>query len=363
MISLKKYLDGSDSLAEETAQAAPPSKAEARELLPVSIAAYRSALVEMGSCSQDACPATSEELKKSLGEIGERLGAALSRQIVTASEKDVRDELQGWGRRTSRHYREQTDEVKAILLTMARTASAVGERDQRCSEQISAVTTRLKAIANLEDLTQIRSSIEESASELKTSIDRITAESKAAIAQLQAEVSTYQTKLEAAEQIAWRDALTGVRSRLCAEGQIERCIEAGTDFCVAIVDIDGFKKVNDEHGHLIGDELLKQFAGELQSACRSTDLIGRWGGDEFIILLPGTITEAQAQADRLSEWVCGSYTLSANSGNTPTEPKKLRIDASIGLAEYHAGDTLKGLIERADAEMYQHKATARAAQK
>ena len=114
--------------------------------------------------------------------------------------------------------------------------------------------------------------------------------------------------------------------------------------------------------------MLKQFAGELQAACRSTDVIGRWGGDEFIILLPGSMSEAQAQSDRLSEWVCGSYTLHAhsettNSSNSASEPEKLRIDASIGLAEYQPSDTLKGLIDRADAQMYQHIAAARAQRK
>ncbi len=60
---------------------------------------------------------------------------------------------------------------------------------------------------------------------------------------------------------------------------------AEAPFCVAIIDIDEFKRVNDEHGHLVGDELLKQFAAEMRSVCRSTDTIGRWGGDEFILLL------------------------------------------------------------------------------
>jgi diguanylate cyclase (GGDEF)-like protein len=346
MISLKKYLDGEDAIL------ALPGKGKSGELLPLSVSAYRSALVEMGHCGQDACPALGVDLKKSLDKFEERLSSKISHETLEGCEKGVREELQDWGRRTARHYREKTDEVKEILLAMAHTAESVGERDQRCSQQITTVTTRLKAIANLDDLTQIRASIEESASELKTSIDRITAEGKAAIESLQAQVTTYQTKLEEAEQIAWRDALTGVRSRLCAENQIERNILAGNPFCVAIVDIDGFKKVNDELGHVVGDELLKQFATELQSACRSTDLIGRWGGDEFIILLPGTIEEARAQAERLSEWICGNYTLAGT--------KKQRIDASIGLAEHLPDEPLKTLIERADAEMYKNKAAARA---
>ena len=146
-----------------------------------------------------------------------------------------------------------------------------------------------------------------------------------------------------------------MRSRLCVEHQIERRIEAGTPLCVAIVDIDGFKQVNDEHGHLIGDELLKQFATELRSACRSTDVIGRLGGDEFILVLDCALPEAQAQIDRLRAWVCGNYTVQGNA-----EPIKLRVDASFGLAERRPEETMKELIDRADAEMYQNKTVYRA---
>jgi diguanylate cyclase (GGDEF)-like protein len=138
------------------------------------------------------------------------------------------------------------------------------------------------------------------------------------------------------------------------EARIEQSFQSGAPFCVAIIDIDEFKRVNDKYGHLAGDELLKQFATELRSVCRSTDTIGRWGGDEFILVLHCGIAEAMAQIDRLRKWVCGNYTVQASS-----VPAKLRVDASIGLAERHAGDTMKGLVERADAEMYRDKTASR----
>jgi len=348
MISLKKYMDSANS------GPAPQGKTDAKDVLPVAVAAYRSALQEMGKCSQDACPGLGEGLSKALEKLRERLTSTLSTVLVEATEKEVSDELRGWGRRTARHYQEKTREVKEILLVMARTAESVGSRDQRCAQQISDVTCSLKKIANLEDLTQIRASIEKSASELKTSIDRMTAEGKAAMDQLRKEVTTYQTKLEEAEQIASRDSLTGLRSRLCAENQIEARIDSRLPFCVAILDIDGFKQVNDEHGHLVGDELLKQFATELRSASRSTDVIGRWGGDEFILVLDGNLPEAETHIDRLSKWVCGSYTIERESGQL-----KLQVDASIGLAEHQPAEPLKALVDRADAEMYHHKTAAR----
>jgi diguanylate cyclase (GGDEF)-like protein len=351
MISLKKYLDspraGSNGHGSQDEDG----------LLPVAIAAYGSALMEMGCCSLSACPALGEGLKQSLDRLQAGLSAEMSCEAARATDARVQEELQEWGRRTARHFQEKTGEVKQLLIVMARTAESVGARDQSCAGQMNDVTARLKTIATLDNLTEIRASIEKSAADLKSSIERMTSEGKAEIEQLQAEVSSYRTKLEEAEEIASRDALTGLRSRLCVESHIERRIDSAVPFCVAILDIDGFKKVNDEHGHLTGDELLKQFAGEMRSACRSTDVIGRWGGDEFIILFECGMVEAKAQTDRLMKWVCGDYSVQGNSG-----AKKLRVDASIGLAEHVTNQPMKELLARADQAMYEHKAASNTSQ-
>jgi diguanylate cyclase len=349
MISLKKYLDAprADSIACDTP--------DEENLVSATLAAYRSALSEMGSCSLNACPTLGNDLRQNLGKLEAKLSLPVSHKVIESTEKKVADELQDWGKRTAIHYRKQTDEVKEMLIVMSRTAESVGERDQRAAGQMNQVTTQLQKIATLEDLTQIRASIEKSAAELKSSINRMTAEGKAAIEELQAEVITYQAKLEEAELIASRDALTGLGSRLWVEGQIERRIKTGAPLCVAIIDINGFKPINDEHGHLAGDEVLKQFAGELRSVCRSADLIGRWGGDEFIILLDCDLSKSKAKIDRLREWVCGSYKIQGRNG-----PTKLRVDASIGLAEHLRDESMKGLLERADAAMYRDKAAFKA---
>lgn len=348
MISLKKYLDSASSGSSERQE---PDK---RDIFSVALGAYSSALQEMGNCSVEACPSLGNGLQQSLGSLNATLEVGVSREKLALTEKAVKEQLQGWGKRTSEHYKQKSDEVKELLIVMARTAESVGARDQRCAGQFSEVTARLTAIASLEDITEIRASIESSAAELRTSIERMTVEGKAAIDRLREQVSTYQAKLELAEEIASRDALTGLRNRLCVESQIERQMAAGVPFCVAVVDIDRFKNVNDEYGHLIGDEILKQFATELVSACRSTDVVGRWGGDEFIILLDCSQAEASAQIERLKKWVCGNYTVQGRSG-----PMKLKMNASIGLAEYVSEETMKELLARADATMYQDKAASR----
>lgn len=348
MISLKQYLDspfaGRDA----------GSGREERGLAPAALDAYVSALLAMGSCSVDACPALGPDLRQQLSLLSRGLSTDIASDALANTDKEVQSRLQDWGRNTARHYQQKSEEVKDLLLVIAQTAESVGTRDQQCAGRFRDVTSQLTAIASLEDLTQIRASIEKSAIDLKSSIDRMTEEGTVAIDRLKQQVDTYRVKLEEAEAIASRDSLTGLRSRLCVEGLIERFIDSSVPFCVAIVDIDGFKKVNDEHGHLAGDELLKQFSRELVSACRSTDVTGRWGGDEFIIALECGIAEATSQIDRLRNWVCGSYTLETKSG-----VRKLTVEASIGLAEHIPPESIKDLLLRADTAMYAHKSAGR----
>ena len=347
MISIKKYLDSNRPGLEVEPEA------DENDAVSAALAAYGAALVEMGNCSLDACPGLGSELKDRLAGIGARLDAAMSASALVTTEEAVKEELSAWGRKSAKHYRGKALEARELLLVMARTAESLGARDTLCAGQLESVTNRLTKIASLDDLTEIRASIEKSAVELRSSIDRMTQEGKAAIADLKNQVTVYQAKLEEAERIAFRDSLTGLRSRLCVESLIEERIALGAKFCVAIADLNGFKAVNDQYGHMTGDDLLRQFAGELKSVCRSTDAIGRWGGDEFLIVFDGSLEDARQQVERVRRWACGNYEL-----HSAGELVKLHVEAAIGLAEHGKGEALGDMVTRADRSMYEEKAVA-----
>jgi len=353
MISIRKYLDGEHAV-EALAPPPPKSPKGGGDVLSAAVGAYRAALQAIGRASLEACAVTGPELDRELSAAAEKLLAGVTAETVASADAGVQKGLEGWGRTTARHFQEKAGEVKQILLVMAQTAESVGARDQRCAAQIREVTTNLKSIASLDDISEIRKSIERSAVDLKGSIDRMAAEGKAVLEALKTKVTNFEAKLEEAELAASTDGLTRLRNRLWVEGQLERKVAAGAGFCLAIVDIDGFKDVNDRHGHMVGDEVLKQFAGELKSVCRSGDMVGRWGGDEFVILLDCGRESANAQLERIRKWVCGSYKVEGVAGAL-----KLDVAASIGLAEFQPPETTKDLLKRADAAMYAQKAAER----
>lgn len=205
MISLKKYLD-MDATAARSAEAGP----ESSELLLATLNSYRSALEAIGKSGTRACPGVGTDLQQSLASLAPRLAGNLTPALLAETEAQVEAVLQKWGGRSEDYFKAKAKEVRELLIVLAHTAQSLGDRDQHYSHQFSEFTTRLRTIANLEDLTQIRTSLVQGAAELKNYVDRMAEDSKNSVAQLRAEVSTYESRLRVVEELALRDALTGL---------------------------------------------------------------------------------------------------------------------------------------------------------
>jgi len=211
--------------------------------------------------------------------------------------------------------------------------------------------------SNLDDLTQIRTSLVQRVTELKTSVEQMTRDSQDLVAHLKAEVSTFQTRLKAVESLVLKDELTGVANRRSIEERIQWHIRSQQTFCVVMLDLNGFKQINDRHGHQAGDDLLRQFSKELQMNARSGDLVGRWGGDEFVVLLACDAAKSTFHLGRIREWVFGKYTITTGANRRTVD---VNLDAAIGVGEWRAGLTAEQVVAEADAAMYKDKHRARA---
>ncbi|HLK50409.1 MAG TPA: GGDEF domain-containing protein [Bryobacteraceae bacterium] len=322
------------------------------QVLEAALDAYRESLDAMGVRSAEVCPALGPDLQDALSKIKAKLSSDAGAESMAQSGKKVADELEDWGRRASAYYKEKAAEAREIMVTLAQTAEVIAERDNRYAGQFGDLTGTLKAIANLDDLTQIRQSILHSASKLSSYVERLTKENEQSVRHLRSELATFQSRLEEAERQASQDPLTGLCNRRYTEAQIRMRVEKALPFCILVLDLNGFKKVNDSHGHIAGDELLKQFAARLRSALRSSDIVGRWGGDEFVVVLDCEAVQASSRVVSIHKKLAGGYAVSHRPG-------LITLTAAVGLAACHPGDTLAALFERADEAMYQQKRDAR----
>lgn len=151
----------------------------------------------------------------------------------------------------------------------------------------------------------------------------------------------------AAESAALSDSLTSVPNRLAFEQRLDvewdRAQRYGRPFAVLVIDLDGFKQINDRRGHTTGDRVLRVVAQQMLQRVRATDMLARIGGDEFAVILPETSALGACQLRQaLREEVHG--------------PVDSQVGLSIGVAEFSERDDCPlAVVERADAAMYEHK--------
>jgi len=154
-------------------------------------------------------------------------------------------------------------------------------------------------------------------------------------------------------EAARTDPLTGVLNRKGLADELLHMVRMGGDaifpLTLVFIDIDHFKRVNDEHGHAVGDQVIRGLAALVRSAVQRDDLFARWGGEEFLLVFRNTPgLEARTIAERLRERIADAHW-----------PVSLRITCSFGVTEWHQGEDLNEGVRRADDAMYRAKQNGR----
>ncbi|ROZ84580.1 GGDEF domain-containing protein [Pseudomonas neustonica] len=208
------------------------------------------------------------------------------------------------------------------------------------------VEAKLSSLLSKVDLARDRREARDSkvSERLTTMVERIQV--------MEVEAQTFRKHLEEQRQQAMIDTLTGLANRAGLQKRMseefERWQRYGGQLLLVVLDVDHFKSINDRFGHLAGDKVLRLIALQLSRRLRKTDYIGRFGGEEFVVLMPGTTLEQGAIA--LEELRAG---IEGSPFHFKNEP--VRVTISIGYTQFCKGDTLDTVFERADKAMYSAK--------
>ncbi len=162
--------------------------------------------------------------------------------------------------------------------------------------------------------------------------------------------------LERIQELANRDSLTGLYNRRYAQELIDHHVHLkernGRPLAMALIDLDHFKQVNDQYGHALGDRVLQTFAQQARQVTRDADIVARWGGEEFLIVMPETSADGAALlVERLRE----TLSVLAVSDEAPA----LRIAFSSGITAHRAGEHTDQTVQRADEALYEAKSAGR----
>lgn len=153
----------------------------------------------------------------------------------------------------------------------------------------------------------------------------------------------------ALEVASTTDALTGLKNRMKLDEVLHHEINMAKRyshcFCIVLIDLDHFKKVNDTYGHIAGDEVLRAFSDMMKKSIRTTDTIGRWGGEEFLVICPSMDNEhGLLMAEKLRSVICSAEFPIVDS-----------LTASFGVTCYRNGDNINSIVKRADDALYSAK--------
>lgn len=247
------------------------------------------------------------------------------------------------------------DKMLTSLQAVLASLTTAGADALRYGDVLADATGKLNIAATLE---QLRDLVKGVAAETAQMAERNMA-LQSQLSENASQIETMRRDLETVRKESLTDALTGIANRKGFDDFIRdtagQAMNNGRPLCLVMIDIDHFKKFNDTHGHIAGDQVLKLVGRILGDAVRTTDLPARYGGEEFALVMPSTsVPECVAVAERIRSTIATRKIVKRTTGESMGT-----ITLSLGVARYRPGEALSSLIQRADAALYKAKTGGR----
>jgi diguanylate cyclase len=258
--------------------------------------------------------------------------------------------------RSRRYVTGRDAELLELISILRNTAATLVGDTAEFNAQVIASTDKFHQLAQLNDMRELKRLLTAEASTMRTAVEAKRQRDEQTYTKLTTRVELLQSRLVKAEEEASIDPLTRVANRGAFDRALRKTvagsIDSGVPMTLAMVDIDDFKRINDRNGHPIGDRVLLCTALWLGKVVRRTDLVSRYGGEEFAVILnDAKIQQVEARlAQALADLAANSFEYDHEG-----EMRTIRYTASIGIAELAPGDSPADLVKRADEALYEAK--------
>lgn len=295
----------------------------------------------------------SDDFKSRIDELVNAFDKADSPRAVQHTFEKGKQTIIGFAAREKQYLKDRETEFKGIIEFLRKTLYSVVGESQTFNSQMYQQNLRMEDLLHINDIRQIKQSLQTEVGQMQATIQAKQANDTKRIEMLSREVAILRTNLQWYKDAATTDALTQACNRLAFDTHIRSCVEQAEihrrPLSVLMCDIDNFKSFNTQLGHQMGDVVLQVFVAKCKGIVRETDMVARYGGDEFAIILPETnLRQAMKIAQRICREVSGTkYVHESATSNT-----EFSFTASIGVATAHRRDKVHALIERADKALY-----------
>jgi len=243
---------------------------------------------------------------------------------------------------------EAREMVQAVAASLAELVDALSERSEAQGQRLDVHSATISRTVDLKDIRQIQEKILNEIATIKKENHQL----NEGLRNIRGELNAQESKMAHFEEEVMIDHLTTVPNRRALDQRIEeefnRAARYGGVFSLMMIDLDDFKALNDEYGHLAGDRILRGISKLLSNETRTSDFVARYGGEEFVVMLPETrLKKAADVAEKLRR--------SLDRVIFRLEDKRLHVTASFGVSEFTEGESIQDLLQRADDAMYTAK--------
>ena len=340
MISLRKQMDDAEN-----------ADARARALtgafLGLAAAVPKAALpanAELAAHSRDSLEKAVEPLKREprVPEI-EAAGAAAVGQVEEIC-------------RSNRMAIEERDAaLKEVVESLAAAASSFKGHGERHKSNLTRLADGFEALSKVEDLGELRRRLREDVAAFRETVEQMRREGEESVRRLETQVTAFQDRVEQARKESGVDRLTGLGSRREAERYLLKAAKRDGPLCVLLFDIEGFRQINQTHGSLFGDKLLRALTHALRERYPGEGALFRWGADEFLALAEGSLAARYDQARGICERFASSGYVTSEGG----VKKPVSANVACGAAPLVRGESVEDWYRRARESLEQNRGSMR----
>lgn len=302
----------------------------------------------------DDCVKSVEQLNELVGD-PQRPVEQLQKALVAC-----RHAVAGQAHAEKSQRQEREAEYRKIIAYLARNLGALAGDLQGGLTGLDSCASRLEQAKEIQEIAALRQVLAEQVDVLKSNVAQQRQQQSLAFSSMNEQLAVLTASLGRTEKEALTDPLTGAGNRR----GLERALQARADransgdgcFAVLLWDVDNFKKLNDTYGHQVGDGVLRALAKQCYKMIRGGDYLGRYGGEEFVIVLDDV---SLGLAEKRAWEVVRSVAAMEVMFGSPSSPQRLRCTISMGIADFKPGESIETLLARADKALYAAKAAGK----
>jgi diguanylate cyclase (GGDEF)-like protein len=241
--------------------------------------------------------------------------------------------------------------LKEVVETVAWAVNSFKGHGERHKSSLTKLADGFEALSRVEDLGELRRRLREDVASLRETVEQMRRESEESVRRLETQVTAFQDRVEQARKESGIDRLTGLGSRREAERNLQKAAKREGQICLLLFDIEGFRQINQAHGTLFGDKLLRALTHSLRERFPGEGVLFRWGADEFLVIAEGSQAARLDQGRGICESFAGSSYFTAEGGLK--RPVSARV--ACGAVSYVRGESAEEWYRRARASLEQHR--------